>query len=213
VFSSIDHGGRYAYANQPRIAHWNLARFGETLLPLLADDTDAALAIANESLSAFQKRYAEALIAGMRRKLGLFGEEAGDGALAQDLLNVMAEGQADFTLTFRRLDPESDSEVRPLFANPDAYDAWAARWRERLGRDPQDAATRRVAMRLANPAYIPRNHRVEAALAAAVEYQDFAPFEELLKVLAQPYEDRAEFAAYAEPPPADQRVYRTFCGT
>jgi len=213
VFSSIDHGGRYAYANQPRIAHWNLARFGETLLPLLADDTDAALAIANESLSAFHKRYAEALIAGMRRKLGLFGEEAADGALAQDLLNVMAEGQADFTLTFRRLDSESDSEVRPLFANPDAYDAWAARWRERLGRDPQDAATRRAAMRLANPAYIPRNHRVEAALAAAVEYQDFAPFEELLKVLAQPYEDRAEFAAYAEPPPADQRVYRTFCGT
>src|SRR5712671_5487336 len=122
VFSSIDHGGRYAYANQPRIAHWNLARFGETLLPLVADETDAALAIANESLSAFQKRYAEALIAGMRRKLGLFGEEAGDGALAQDLLNVMAEGQADFTLTFRRLDSESDSEVRPLFANPDAYD-------------------------------------------------------------------------------------------
>jgi uncharacterized protein YdiU (UPF0061 family) len=214
VFSSIDHGGRYAYINQPRIAHWNLARFGETLLPLLADDSDAALVIANESLGAFPKRYAEALIAGMRRKLGLLGEEEGDdGALAQDLLTAMADGQADFTLTFRRLDPESDTEVRPLFANPDAYDAWAVRWRERLAREPRDAATRRAAMRLANPAYIPRNHRVEAALAAAVEREDFAPFEELLKVLARPYEDRAEFAAYAEPPPADQRVYRTFCGT
>lgn len=213
VFSSIDHGGRYAYGHQPRIANWNLARFGETLLPLLADDTDAALAIANESLGAFQKHYAQALIAGMRRKLGLLGEEEGDGALAQDLLNAMADGEADFALTFRRLDPDSDAVVRPLFKNPDAYDAWSLRWRERLARAPQDATARRAAMRLANPAYIPRNHRVEAALAAAVEREDFAPFEELLKVLARPYEDRPEFAAYAEPPPSDGRVYRTFCGT
>jgi uncharacterized protein YdiU (UPF0061 family) len=213
VFSSIDHQGRYAYGHQPRIANWNLARFGETLLPLFADDTDAALAIANEVLGTFQGRYARALIAGMRRKLGLFTDEDGDGALAQDLLNVMTDGQADFTLTFRRLDPESDAEVRPLFKNPDAYDAWAVRWRERLAREPRDAASRRTAMRSVNPAYIPRNHRVEAALAAAVEREDFAPFEELLKVLARPFEDRPEFAAYAEPPPADERVYRTFCGT
>jgi len=213
VFSSIDHGGRYAYGHQPRIAHWNLARFGETLLPLLAGDTDAALAIANESLAAFQARYAGALIDGMRRKLGLFTAEAGDGALAQDLLNAMAEGEADFTLTFRRLDPELDAGVLPLFKNPDAYDAWAARWRERLAREPQDTASHRAAMRSANPAYIPRNHRVEAALAAAVERDDLAPFEELLKVLARPFEDRAEFAAYAEPPPEDQRVCQTFCGT
>jgi serine/tyrosine/threonine adenylyltransferase len=213
VFSSIDHGGRYAYGHQPRIAHWNLARFGETLLPLLADNSDAALAIANETLGAFQTRYAEALIGGMRRKLGLFTAEEGDGALAQDLLNAMADGEADFTLTFRRLDPELDAGVLPLFKTPDAYDAWAARWRERLAREPQDAATRRRAMRSANPAYIPRNHRVEAALAAAIEREDFAPFEELLKVLARPFEDRAEFAAYAEPPPEDQRVCQTFCGT
>src|SRR5229473_959760 len=213
VFSSIDHGGRYAYGHQPRIAHWNLARFGETLLPLLADNTDAALAIANEALGAFQARYAEALIGGMRRKLGLFAAEEGDGALAQDLLNVMTDGEADFTLTFRRLDPELDAGVLPLFKNPDAYDAWAVRWRERLAREPQDAAARRLAMRSANPAYIPRNHRVEAALAAAVEREDFVPFEELLKVLARPFEDRAEFAAYAEPPPEDQRVCQTFCGT
>jgi serine/tyrosine/threonine adenylyltransferase len=213
VFSSIDHGGRYAYGHQPRIANWNLARFGETLLPLLADNTDAALAIANESLGAFQQHYAQALIGGMRRKLGLFTEEEGDGALAQDLLNAMAEGEADFTLTFRRLDPELDAGVLPLFKNPDAYDAWAARWRERLAREPQDTASHRAAMRSANPAYIPRNHRVEAALAAAVERDDLAPFEELLKVLALPFEDRAEFAAYAEPPPEDQRVCQTFCGT
>jgi uncharacterized protein YdiU (UPF0061 family) len=158
-------------------------------------------------------RYAEALIDGMRRKLGLFTAEEGDGALAQDLLNVMADGEADFTLTFRRLDPELDAGVLPLFKNPDAYDAWSVRWRERLAREPQDASARRLAMRSANPAYIPRNHRVEAALAAAVEREDFAPFEELLKVLARPFEDRAEFAAYAEPPPEDQRVCQTFCGT
>jgi uncharacterized protein YdiU (UPF0061 family) len=100
-----------------------------------------------------------------------------------------------------------------LFKKPEAYDAWAVRWRERLAREPQDAAVRRAAMRSANPAYIPRNHRVEAALAAAVEREDFAPFEELLKVLARPFEDRAEFAAYTEPPPDDQRVCQTFCGT
>ena len=213
VFSSIDHGGRYAYGHQPRIANWNLARFGETLLPLLADDSEAALAVANESLGAFQERYAQALVGGMRRKLGLFGAEEGDGALAQDLLNAMTDGEADFTLTFRRLDPESDAGVRPLFKAPDAYDAWAARWRERLAREPQDAAARRLAMRAVNPAYIPRNHRVEAALAAAVERADFAPFEELLRVLARPFEERPEYAAYAEPPSADQRVYQTFCGT
>jgi hypothetical protein len=213
VFSSIDHGGRYAYGQQPRIANWNLARFGETLLPLLADNTEAALAIANESLGAFQQHYAQALIGGMRRKLGLFSAEEGDGALAQDLLNAMADGEADFTLTFRRLDPELDAGVLALFKTPDAYDAWALRWRERLAREPQDAATRRASMRAANPAYTPRNHRVEAALAAAVEREDFAPFEELLNVLARPFEDRPEFAAYADPPPADQRVCQTFCGT
>lgn len=213
VFSSIDHGGRYAYGQQPPIANWNLARFGETLLPLLDDNTDTALAIANQSLSAFQNLYAAALIGGMRRKLGLFNEEEGDGALAQDLLNVMADGQADFTLTFRRLDPEQDGDVRPLFSNPEPYDAWAARWRERLVREPREAASRRAMMRQANPAYIPRNHRVEAVLAAAVEREDFAPFGELMEVLARPFEEQPRFAAYAEPPPADQRVYRTFCGT
>jgi uncharacterized protein YdiU (UPF0061 family) len=212
VFSSIDHGGRYAYANQPRIANWNLARFGETLLPLIADDAEAALAIANESLGDYQRRYGETLLSGLRRKLGLFTAEDGDAALAQDLLNAMAEGEADFTLTFRRLDPELDIAARALFSKPEAYDAWAVRWRERLAREPQDPVARRTAMRSVNPAYIPRNHRVEAALAAAVE-GDYAPFEELLSVLARPFEDRPEYAAYAEPPSADQRVCQTFCGT
>jgi uncharacterized protein YdiU (UPF0061 family) len=213
VFSSIDHGGRYAYANQPRICHWNLARFGETLLPLLDDDTDKALAIANETLATFQGRYGEALMAGMRRKLGLFTADTADGELAQDLLNAMTDAEADFTKTFRLLDPESDERTRPLFADTARYDAWATRWRERLAREPQDIATRRAAMRSVNPVYIPRNHRVEAVLAAAIERDDYAPFEEFLQVLARPYEERGAFADYAEPAPPDQSVYRTYCGT
>jgi uncharacterized protein YdiU (UPF0061 family) len=213
VFSSIDHGGRYAYANQPRICHWNLARFGETLLPLIDADSDKALAIANEALTTFQGLYGEALMVGMRRKLGLSTEDQGDGALAQDLLNAMSEAGADFTTAFRRLDPESDAAVRPLFGDAAKYDAWAARWRERLAREPQAAATRRAAMQAANPVYIPRNHRVEAVLEAAIERDDYAPFEEFLQVLARPYEERAGFADYAEPAPPSEGAYRTFCGT
>ena len=219
VFSSIDQQGRYAYAHQPSIAHWNLARFGETLIPLLAEDGDKALTIANEVLPTFRGHYVGALIGGLRRKLGLFAEEEGDGALAQDLLNAMTDGRADFTLTFRRLgdaaaDPSFDAEVRGLFQEkPEAFDAWVARWRERLAREPQEGAGRRAAMHAANPIYIPRNHRVELALAAAADRGDYAPFEELVTVLARPFEERPGLEAYAEPPPEDQRVYRTFCGT
>jgi uncharacterized protein YdiU (UPF0061 family) len=219
VFSSIDQQGRYAYAHQPSIAHWNLARFGETLLPLLDEDSNKALAIANEVLGTYRDRYVAALVGGLRRKLGLFTEEEGDSALAQDLLNAMTDGQADFTLTFRRLgdaaaDPAHDAEVRGLFkSKPEAFDAWIVRWRERLAREPQDGASRRAAMHAVNPLYIPRNHRVELALAAAAEREDYAPFEELLAVLAKPYEERPGLEAYAEPPLPDQGVYKTFCGT
>jgi uncharacterized protein YdiU (UPF0061 family) len=218
VYSSIDTQGRYAYANQPRIAPWNLARFGETLLPLLADDSDAALAMANESLQTFQPRFAAALLEGLRRKLGLFTNEDGDATLADDLLKAMAANQADFTLTFRRLgdaaaDPTKDAGVRDHFLDPAAFDAWAVRWRERLAREPQGGAARRAAMHAANPVYIPRNHRVEAVLAAAIEHDDYTPFEEMMTVLAHPFEERPEFAAYAEPPTGDQSGYKTFCGT
>ena len=152
-------------------------------------------------------------MAGMRRKLGLFTGGNDDAALAQALLDAMREGEADFTLTFRALDPESDDAARFLFAKPDVYDSWAARWRLRLSAEPQDVATRRAALRRANPAFIPRNHRVEAALAAAIECDDFAPFEELLTVLSRPFEDQPGFAAYADPPAPEQRVCQTFCGT
>jgi len=218
VFSSIDEMGRYAYANQARIALWNLTRFAECLLPLLCDDQDKAIEQAQSALSNFVEKFDTAYQSGLRRKLGLFTARDDDRVLAQDLLDAMAKNQADFTLTFRRLshaalDPAQDGEVRNLFADPAAYDEWAGRWRQRIGEEPQDPAARQAAMRSVNPAFIPRNHRVEAVIEAAVNRDDFAPFEELLVVLSKPYQDQPAFEAYAEPPQPEQRVLQTFCGT
>jgi serine/tyrosine/threonine adenylyltransferase len=217
VFSSIDHFGRYAYGNQPGIAHWNLARLAEALLPLLAEDEEAALATAQEALATFAPRFEAAYLRGLRQKIGLSAERDGDAELVQDLLARMGENEADFTLTFRGLcdataRPEGDATVRALFADADAYDAWAAQWRRRLAEEPGDPEARAAAMRAVNPAVIPRNHVVEAALNAAVERQDFAPFEELVEVLSRPYEDRPGFESYTAPPGPSERVFRTFCG-
>ncbi len=218
VFSSIDEQGRYAYANQPRIALWNLTHFAECLLPLLADEQDKAIAEAQAALGEFAQQFDAAYQAGLRSKLGLFTAQDGDPALAQDLLDAMASNQADFTLTFRRLsdaalDAGEDRQVRSLFADPTAYDSWAVRWRQRTGSEPQPAPERRTAMRSVNPAFIPRNHRVEAIIEAAVNRDDYAPFEELVAVLAKPYQDQPALAAYADPPEPHQRVLQTFCGT
>jgi serine/tyrosine/threonine adenylyltransferase len=218
VFSSIDEMGRYAYANQPRIALWNLTRFAECLLPLLADDQDKAVTEAQEALGAFGELFNVAYKAGLRSKLGLFTEREGDQALAQAFLDAMAAGQADFTLAFRRLseaagDGAADGAVGKLFAEPALYDEWAARWRQRTSEEPQSPAERRVAMRSVNPAFIPRNHRVEAVIQAAVTSDDYGPFEELLTVLSKPYDDQPAFAAYADPPQPHERVSQTFCGT
>jgi len=218
VFSSIDELGRYAYANQPRIALWNLTRLAECLLPLFADDKDRAVEEAQSLLMAFGEDFNVAYKAGLRAKLGLFTEQEDDQALAQALLDEMAKGAADFTLTFRRLsdaagDPAADPEVRQLFTEPEVYDAWAQRWRQRISQEPQSAAERQTAMRAINPAFIPRNHRVEAIIRAAVDADDYGPFEELLAVLAKPYEDQPEYAAYSEPPRPEERVCQTFCGT
>jgi uncharacterized protein YdiU (UPF0061 family) len=218
VFSSIDARGRYAYGNQPAIALWNLARFAETLLPLLSADMDAAVAIAEDVLDGFGPGFEAAYRAGLSRKLGLLAPEEGDAALGQRLLEAMAANGADFTLTFRLLcdaaaDPAADDAVARLFAEPAAYASWAAEWRARLAREAQSPSARRDAMRAANPAFIPRNHRVEAVIAAAVDSGDFSPFEELSEVLSRPYEDQPDFAGYALPPQESERVYRTFCGT
>jgi serine/tyrosine/threonine adenylyltransferase len=218
VFSSIDHHGRYAYGNQPRIANWNLARLAEALLPLLDENEEAALAQAQESIGAFPARFESAFHAGMRKKLGIATGREGDQALAQELLNSMAANEADFTLTFRRLcdaaaEPDADAQVRDLFSEPAAYDAWASRWRERLGVEPIEPRARGEMMRSVNPAFIPRNHRVEAVIEAAIERDDLAPFEELLAVIAKPYDDHPAFEHYAQPPASPDRGYRTFCGT
>jgi uncharacterized protein YdiU (UPF0061 family) len=218
VFSSIDEQGRYAYANQPRIALWNLTRLAECLLPLLAGEQDKAIAEAQSALGEFAERFDGAYQAGLREKLGLFTARDGDPALAQDLLSAMAQNHADFTLTFRQLsdaalNPAGDQAVRQLFADPAAYDEWASRWRQRLDEEPQDPASRQSAMLKVNPVFIPRNHRVEAVIEAAVGRDDFAPFEELLTVLSKPYQHQPAFARYADPPEPHQRVLQTFCGT
>ena len=215
VFSSIDQQGRYAYGNQPGIAHWNLARLAECLLPLIDENEDAAVAQAQEALSGYATRFGAAWRDGLLSKVGLTAAREGDEDLLQDLLARMAANQADFTLTFRRLADAADgkagdSGVRALFADPAAYDTWAVVWRARLAQEPPGRGT---AMRAVNPAFIPRNHLVEEALSAAVQRDDLAPFEDLLVVLSRPFEDQPGRERHALPPRPEQRVTATFCGT
>jgi serine/tyrosine/threonine adenylyltransferase len=279
VFSSIDHGGRYAYANQPHIARWNLARLAETLLPLIDDDPQRAVERATEVLDAFPGWFEAALRRGQRAKLGLLdpgssmagrgaidealgaaGPSAGsagladlrrgaldsaldtaseaasevdphaetDDALAGDWLDLLHQQRVDFTQAWRFLADEvactaaeaaRTSRLRPLFAEPGALEPWLARWRERLAQsDGQAPSAARyeaaAAMRRTSPWIIPRNHRVEEALAAASDHGDLAPFERLLQALRRPFDEHPEDAPFAEPAPAEVTAcYRTFCGT
>ena len=218
VFSSIDQRGRYAYQNQPSAAQWNLARLAETFLPLLDPDPDQAVSIANDLVVGFADRYQLHWLNGMRDKLGLFTEEDGDQALIESLLDLMHRNQTDFTLTFRgicdaALGGDGVASVRALFADTGGFDLWLTEWQARLARDGEDATERAEAMRDINPLFIPRNHRIEAVIVAAVEQNDFAPFEEMVEVLANPYEQQERFADYAKPPLADEQVFQTFCGT
>lgn len=218
LFSAIDRHGRYAYFRQPTIGGWNLTRFAECLLPLLSDDTNVAVGEAEEALGAYTSAFEREYQAGLRRKLGLFTEREGDTQLARDLLRAMGTSGADFTLTFRQLCEAASGEgdesgVRSLFADPSAYDEWAPRWRQRLAQEPTSAATRRAAMLAVNPAFIARNHRVEAVIRAATDEDDFAPFHELVAVLSNPFEAQPAFARYAQPPAKHEQVLQTFCGT
>jgi uncharacterized protein YdiU (UPF0061 family) len=218
VFSSIDQHGRYAYGNQPRIAHWNLTRLAEALLPLLSEEEKQAVADAEEILAAFAPRFEESYQEGLMRKLGVTTSREGDGALATDLLRAMAENGADFTLTFRRLsdaaEPTADREpVRSLFIDPTAFDRWADRWLNRMSEEPQDVAARQAAMRAVNPAFIPRNTLVEAMIEAAVERKDYHPFEELHEVLSRPYDEQPDRVRFSDAPERGGMPYRTFCGT
>ncbi|HUQ70459.1 MAG TPA: YdiU family protein [Planctomycetaceae bacterium] len=210
VFSSIDHGGRYAYGNQPAIAQWNLARFAETLLPLLAPKPKQAIDIATEILEQFAALFDAYWLAGMREKLGLHTAEADDLELIRSLLTWMQSSKADFTNTFRDLaSTNSRTESRP--GDP-AFVTWYSQWQQRLSREGRPLIVAQAAMRAVNPAVIPRNHRVEAALAAAEDLDDLSVLHRLLAALATPYEVGADSAAFQEPSP-DDCSYRTFCGT
>lgn len=224
VFSSIDDFGRYAYGAQPDIAAWNLARFAETVLPLLDDDENKAVAVATDLIESFAERFRRHWLAGLRAKLGLFdhdpAKDAADTALGHAWLDLLAAQVVDYTLAWRRLCDAAeghDAGLKSLFSAPQALDRWLARLRARWQAEDagQDrAALRAAAMRRVNPAIIPRNHRVEEALAAASEAGDLAPFEKLLAAVRQPYADFPELAPYAEPAPREfMACYRTFCGT
>jgi len=219
VFSSIDHNGRYAYHNQPGIAHWNLAALAEALLPLLHKDRSKALISAQEAINAFPKLFQRVYLQGMSRKLGLAECAVDDQTLIDDFLAIMAQEKTDFTLTFRRLSEwanskgETTSSKSNLFEFPDAFTPWLNRWSKRLTEDSRDSARRQADMYSVNPAYIARNHLVEEAIEAAIIEQDFKPFHNLVDLLARPYDYRPQLARYAIPPRPDQRVKQTFCGT
>ncbi|NKE48312.1 YdiU family protein [Roseomonas frigidaquae] len=208
VFSSIDHAGRYAYANQPRIAQWNLARLAETLLPFMAEGEDQQIQVAQAALGEFAPAFQAAWLDTFRAKLGLTGVEEDDATLIQDLLSRMAANGADFTLTFRAL-ATGPRAARDLFADPVAFDGWAEAWQARR----TQGGLPDTAMRAANPAFIPRNHLVEEAIAAAVTRDDFGPFATLVEILSRPFEDQPEHARHALPARPEERVLATFCGT
>jgi len=206
VFSSIDQHGRYAYDKQADIALWNLAQFASALLPLMGGATQEAIDRATAALHDFPKRFSEEWLAVFRPKIGLATAEEGDTQLIHTLLERMAVTGADFTNTFRAL---AEGTARDQFAQPDAYEAWAADWQARLARDPEGAKAR---MRAANPVVIPRNHRIEEVIQAGL-HGDFVPFEKLLNILSHPFEETEENAPYRTPPTPEERVMHTFCGT
>ncbi|RLK48808.1 uncharacterized protein YdiU (UPF0061 family) [Alkalispirillum mobile] len=221
-YSAIDRFGRYAFDEQPRMAHWNLTRLAETLLPLLSDDEDRALEIAREALDEFLPRFEAAHHASLRAKLGLAKALPGDVSLAYDLFELMAEQQADFTAVFRALceagapteAPERfAAPARQHFRNKGPFDAWARRWADRLQQEARTNGARQAAMRAVNPKFILRNHLAQWAVDAATERHDFAPMKQLLDVLQRPFDEQPGAEHLAAPPLPEQRVYQTFCGT
>ncbi len=208
VFSSIDHQGRYAFGNQPRVAHWNLARLADALLLLIDDELERAIAMAEETINQFPESFAHQWQEGMRRKLGLTSEQPDDVNLIEALLQLMEEHAADYTNTFRSLCAVAEGAETPA-----GYEAWATRWQMRLRQEPYSPQAAATLMRAHNPAVIPRNHRVEAALEAAVRQEDFTPMETLLAVLSSPFDLLPERAEYSNPPAPSERVHQTFCGT
>ena len=211
VFSSIDHHGRYAFGQQPGIAAWNLARLAEALLPILHLEPDTGVARANEALESFSERFHRHWLATLRAKLGLFTAEPADAALAEDLLRWMHETRADYTHTFRNLRPHAVAQ--PALPADATFIAWHRRWTERLARQPQPWTEAAQLMNRHNPAVIPRNHEVEAALAAATISNDLSPLERLLTALAAPYDETGQPPELLNPPPPGTPACHTFCGT
>ncbi|HED17379.1 MAG TPA: YdiU family protein [Gammaproteobacteria bacterium] len=223
VFSSIDRNGRYAYSNQPSIGLWNLTRLSESIIPLLADDTEVAVEVAQDILKTYIDTYQDYWLTGMRAKCGLSASTNtpvnDDKELIEELFNSMAENNADFTLTFFHLSKltaqpsEQDHHIRRLFDNPKQFDDWATKWRKRLSDETQSETDRQVYMRSVNPVYIPRNHQIEAAIRAAEDHNDFSVFHDLLEVLQNPYIEQKGKIRYTLPPEPDEVVKQTFCGT
>ncbi|RKD26778.1 hypothetical protein BEP19_16400 [Ammoniphilus oxalaticus] len=211
VFSSIDAQGRYAYGNQPLIGEWNLARFAETILPLLHSDQSKAVEMAQDAISRFADRFHDQWLTGMRAKLGLFNEEVDDEKLIAELLDLMLNNKADYTNTFRSLTFDK-SGATTLFGAP-AFLRWMEKWEARRERQSETRQASLQMMKHNNPAVIPRNHRVEEVLTAAVERDDFTPLTKFLAILSNPYEHTTEQEEYTTLPPASTRPYRTYCGT
>lgn len=211
VFSSIDTQGRYAYGNQPYIGGWNLARFAEALLPLLHENEEKAVELAQEEISIFTELYHHNWLTGMRAKLGIVNEEEQDEALIKDLLDMMQKNGADYTNTFRAL--TFDQHGNTVLSGTEEFDQWYKLWQERLVRQENSKESSQELMRNSNPAVIPRNHRVEEALDAAVKQEDFSVMKQLLDVLAKPYAHTPEKTEYCTLPEPSNRPYQTFCGT
>lgn len=215
VFSSIDHGGRYAFGTQPQVVQWNLARLAETLLPLVHEQSDQAVELALEALRRFPADFDEVWSAGMRAKLGL-EHPSDDGQLVNDLFVLLHAQGIDHTKFFRLLAAAAAGDERPvrsLFDQPDAFDSWSAAWAERLRQERRPGAEVAAGMNHVNPVYIPRNHLVEGALEAASMHDDLAPLRRLLDAVTQPFTERPGLEAFAEPAPASFGRHQTYCGT
>ncbi|MBM63018.1 MAG: hypothetical protein CL484_08735 [Acidobacteria bacterium] len=218
VFSSIDHGGRYAYRNQPGIAHWNLGRLLQAALPLLDHKSEAGLNLAQGLLDEFEPAFSDAYTSGLGAKFGLEETQQGDIDLTSEFLVLLSREQGDFTLAFRRLAdlvaPESEEpNVGELFEFSEAYQSWLKRWKARSASDSRDPRSRQRAMYAVNPSFIPRNHLIEAAIHAAVTENDFGRFHSLVDVLSDPFSYRPQLAGYAMAPRQEEVVHQTFCGT
>lgn len=211
VYSSIDRQGRYAYRNQPPIGHWNMSRFAETLIPLLGEDTEAGIAIAQQAINTYPDLYQNSWLNGMRNKLGLEQRDADDEALINNLLDIMSDNKADFTLTFRGL---SETGLLPEALKHSAdFQQWSTQLQQRLAIETQSEANRQAAMLATNPLYIPRNHLVEEVIRSAEDHGDFRPFHDLVDLLEKPFQKQDVSGKYTQPPRPEQVVQNTFCGT